>query len=71
MRPLLGKLMLGVAFLACPCHLPIYAALLGGTAVGAVISARPGAVFALMGVVFVGAVGIWVLLPRAPAPPSR
>ncbi|MFQ5894700.1 MAG: mercury resistance protein [Nitrospinota bacterium] len=29
------------AFLLCPCHLPIYAALLAGTALGAAIAERP------------------------------
>ncbi|MBI3026151.1 MAG: mercury resistance protein [Candidatus Tectomicrobia bacterium] len=59
------------AFLTCPCHLPIYAALLGGTALGAALSARLGMTFALMGVVFAGALGAWILLSRSPAPPSR
>ncbi|MEK6710161.1 MAG: mercury resistance protein [Nitrospinota bacterium] len=71
MRTVLGKIMLGVAFLACPCHLPIYAALLGGTALGAALSARLGMTFALMGVVFIVALGAWALLSRLPAPPSR
>jgi hypothetical protein len=70
MKALLGKLMLGVAALACPCHLPIYAALLGGTALGGAISARPGVTFGLMGVIFLGALGVWAFL-RAPTPPSR
>ena len=33
-RSIAGKLMLGAAFFLCPCHLPIYLALLGGTAAG-------------------------------------
>jgi len=33
-RSVLGKALLGVAFVACPCHLPIYGALLAGTALG-------------------------------------
>jgi len=71
MKAVLGKLMLGVAALACPCHLPIYAVLLGGTALGGAISAGPGVTFALMGVIFLGALGAWALLSRSPAPPSR
>ena len=30
----LGKALLGAAFLTCPCHLPIYLVLFGGTALG-------------------------------------
>ncbi|MBI3127683.1 MAG: mercury resistance protein [Candidatus Tectomicrobia bacterium] len=71
MRTVLGKIMLGVAFLTCPCHLPIYLVLLGGTALGAAVSGSPGVTFALMGVVFLGALGAWNLLSRSPAPPSR
>ncbi len=35
---LAGKTLLGAAFLLCPCHLPVYLALLGGTAAGALLS---------------------------------
>ncbi len=34
-RGLKGYLMLGVAFLTCPCHLPVLLVLLAGTGVGA------------------------------------
>lgn len=37
-RSITGKLMLGAAFFLCPCHLPIYLVLLGGTAAGALLS---------------------------------
>ncbi|HJM43254.1 MAG: mercury resistance protein [Nitrospinota bacterium] len=37
-RSITGKFMLGAAFFLCPCHLPIYLALLGGTAAGALLS---------------------------------
>ncbi len=30
----LGKALLGAAFFTCPCHLPIYLVLFGGTALG-------------------------------------
>jgi len=33
-KGLLGKVLLGTAFITCPCHLPIYLLLLGGTALG-------------------------------------
>ena len=32
--------MLGAAFFLCPCHLPIYLALLGGTAAGGLLSSN-------------------------------
>ena len=38
MKEVGGKLMLGVAFFTCPCHLPIYAALFAGTALGSYFS---------------------------------
>ena len=37
-RSITGKLMLGAAFFLCPCHLPIYLVLLGGTAASALLS---------------------------------
>lgn len=33
-----GKALLAVAFFTCPCHLPIYILLLGGTALGGYIT---------------------------------
>ena len=49
--------MLGAAFFLCPCHLPIYLALLGGTAAGALLSENAytaGAVLALAAPVLPG-----------------
>ena len=34
MNRLFGKMLLGTAALTCPCHLPIYLILFGGTALG-------------------------------------
>ena len=34
MNRLFGKFLLGAAVLTCPCHLPIYLVLFGGTALG-------------------------------------
>ncbi len=34
MRNVLRKIALGTAFLTCPCHIPIYIAIFGGTALG-------------------------------------
>lgn len=38
MRNVLRKVALGSAFLTCPCHLPLYIVIFGGTAVGAFFS---------------------------------
>ena len=38
MKAAAGKIMLGVAFFTCPCHLPIYAVLFAGTAMGSYFS---------------------------------
>jgi len=53
-----GAGMLGLAAVACPCHLPILLALLGGTTIGAVLMANVLPVFVLLGVVFVGALAL-------------
>ncbi len=37
-KGLTGKLLLGAAFFTCPCHLPIYIILFGGTALGGYLS---------------------------------
>lgn len=55
MNRLKGVGMLALAAVACPCHLPILLALLGGTTVGALLAGHPLPVFVLLGVVFVGA----------------
>ena len=55
MDRLKGVAMLGLAAVACPCHLPILLALLGGTTIGAVLTANLLPVFVVLGVVFVGA----------------
>jgi len=50
--------MLGLAAVACPCHLPILLVLLGGTTIGAVLAANLLPVFVLLGAVFVGALAL-------------
>ena len=37
-KGLAGKILLGAAFFTCPCHLPIYLILFGGTALGGYLS---------------------------------
>ena len=58
MDRLKGVGMLGLAAVACPCHLPILLALLGGTTIGAVLTANVLPVFVVLGVVFVGALAL-------------
>ena len=41
-RGLTGKILLGAAFLTCPCHLPIYLLLFSGTALGGFFSENKG-----------------------------
>jgi mercuric ion transport protein len=45
--------MAAVAALACPCHLPIWLALLSGTALGGVISDHMGLAFVAFTILFV------------------
>ncbi len=52
-RGLKGYVLLGSALIACPCHLPLIAALLAGTAVGGLITAHLGLVFAALAAYFV------------------
>ncbi len=52
-RSLKGYLLLGLAFLTCPCHLLILLAVLAGTGLAGVLSQYFGLVFFLLSVVFV------------------
>jgi hypothetical protein len=47
-----GKALLGAAFFLCPCHLPVYLALLGGTAAGALLSENANAGAGVLTVAF-------------------
>jgi mercuric ion transport protein len=62
MDRLKGVSMLSLAAVACPCHLPILLALLGGTTIGAVLAANVLPLFVLLGVVFVGALALGLRL---------
>jgi mercuric ion transport protein len=67
-----GYLLLGAAFVLCPCHLPLLAALLAGTAVGAVLAANTAAALVVGTVAFAGALLLGLrALDRAQAPPCR
>ena len=70
-KPLAGKFLLAGAFIACPCHIPIYGVLLGGGVLGAYFAERIGTVLALMTALFL--VSLWWglrLLRSHPDPPS-
>lgn len=70
MASLKGYLMILSALVFCPCHLPIYGALLAGTALGATLTDNSGLLFPVMALYFVGAVFLavrWMTRPEAPA----
>lgn len=48
-----GYVMMFLAGLTCPCHLPVLALLLSGTAVSAFLTEHMGAMLAVLGVLFV------------------
>lgn len=52
-RTVKGYLLLGLAFLTCPCHLPILLAVLAGTGFAGVLSQYLGIAFVALGVIFV------------------
>jgi mercuric ion transport protein len=58
MDRLKGYVLLAVALVACPCHLPLLLALLGGTALGALLAAHLLPAGVLLGGVFVGAFAV-------------
>ena len=75
MDRLKGVGMLTLAVVACPCHLPILRAILGGTTIGAVLTANVLLVFVVVGALFVGVLtmGLRALeteSARACAPPK-
>ena len=51
-KGLMGKVLLGAAFLTCPCHLPVYLILFGGTALGGYLSENKALVVVALTVVF-------------------
>jgi hypothetical protein len=55
MDRLKGVGLLAIATVACPCNLPILLAVLGGTTVGAVLTANLLPVVVLLGTVSIGA----------------
>ncbi len=52
-KSLAGKALLAVAFFTCPCHLPIYIVLFGGTALGGYFAENKGLSLVALTVVFI------------------
>ncbi len=57
-RSVKGYLLLGLAFVTCPCHLPILLAILAGTGLAGALSEYVGLAFLLLSVVFVAS--LWL-----------
>ncbi len=53
-----GYLLLGLAFVTCPCHLPILLAILAGTGLASALSQYVGLAVLLLSVVFVAS--LWL-----------
>jgi mercuric ion transport protein len=51
-RGVWGKVLLGTAALACPCHIPIYLVLFGGTALGGYLAENTGLAIAALSAYF-------------------
>lgn len=51
-RSFKGYLLLGVAFVTCPCHLPLLLAVLAGTGLAGALSQYFGAAFVALSVIF-------------------
>jgi hypothetical protein len=58
MDRLKGAGLLTLAIVACPCHLPIVLAVLGGSTIGAILAANVLPLIVVFGAVFVGAVAV-------------
>ncbi len=58
MRRLPQPVLLVLAMLTCPCHLPVYLALLAGTSLGAALTASAGLLTVGMVVVFSGVLAL-------------
>lgn len=53
-RSLKGYLLLGLAAVTCPCHLPILLVVLAGTGLAGALSQHFGLIFLVLSAVFVG-----------------
>jgi mercuric ion transport protein len=57
-RSLKGSLLLGVAVLTCPCHLPILMAVLAGTGLAGLLSEYAGLALLALSLLFVVSLGL-------------
>lgn len=66
-RSLKGYFLLGVAFVTCPCHLPLLLAVLAGTGLAGALSQHFWLVFLALSVIFVSSLmyGLKTLKGRA------
>lgn len=68
---IVGYALAATAFIACPCHLaltlPLALALLGGTALGAALTAHTGLLVAAVTVYFLGALASAIYLLNRPS----
>jgi mercuric ion transport protein len=55
-RSLKGHLLLGLAFLVCPCHVPLLLAILAGTSLAGTLSEHFGVTLLAFSVIFAAAV---------------
>jgi len=53
-----GYLLFGLAFVTCPCHLPILLAVLAGTGLAGALSQYFGLVFLVLSLVFVASLSL-------------
>lgn len=52
MKKLMGKVLVGTAVVTCPCHLPIYLVLFGGTALGSYLADNKGLALGILSAYF-------------------
>ncbi|MBI2461548.1 MAG: mercury resistance protein [Candidatus Rokubacteria bacterium] len=63
-RPLKAYLLIGLAVITCPCHLPLLLAVLAGTALTGALSQYVGVAFVALTVIFVVSLGYGLKLWR-------
>ena len=63
-------LLLGLAFVTCPCHLPILLAILAGTGLAGALSEYFGLAFLLLSVVFVASLWLGLRAVRGDQVPT-
>lgn len=68
-RSLKGYFLLGLAFVTCPCHLPILLVVLAGTGLAGAISQHFGLAFLVLSAIFVASLflGLKALKSREPS----